>query len=147
MTPEELKELIENELRDGLYEIGEQISQEGMNQYDSSAKMFYAEYDPKYYDREYALEEAAEPILRSFQNGMAIQAGVRLHPEITVTNHDPAEYVFQGAFDQGIHGTSQIYVGEPGKDKMEGWHNWVSSRLKEMVKNNFSRRLKKIRKK
>lgn len=73
---------------------------------------FYDDYDPRYYDRSYELYSVISRI-EPYEIDNGYRCGIKITPTLKFTDHDPGDYVFQGAFDLGFHGTSDIWVTEP----------------------------------
>lgn len=73
---------------------------------------FYDDYDPKSYLRSGALYGAFKITVMNVDGKGWVDVDVS--PEYMKANyHDPTDYVFNGAYELGIHGTSKIKVTSP----------------------------------
>lgn len=127
MTSEEIQKDIEEKIKKALHQAAEQIAEDTQDLYDSTIDWFYDEYSPKYYNRSYDLYKTCKKVIG--QTGDGIYAGIRLNPQKIHPTHDSPEYVFKGAFEMGIHGTSSIFVGEPGSDEMDRLYEHYKKRI------------------
>jgi hypothetical protein len=76
---------------------------------------FYADYQPKEYERNFSLFVGAgglEGIPVHKINKNTWEFGIRQTGNIQ-TNHDPSDYVYEGAMIFGYHGTSKIAISSP----------------------------------
>ena len=108
--------------------IGKVILKDTTKKYKSVIDEFYGEYTPKKYDRMWDLVNTYDEVLDV--GSTSVTAGITLNPGVISPSHDSPEYVFTGAFEMGIHGTSSIMVGSPGKGKMDSWSNQYFAKLK-----------------
>ena len=127
MTPEEIQRDIENKVKTALRGAAEQIAEDTQELYDSTIDWFYDEYEPRSYNRSYDFYKACKKVMGAAGDG--IYAGIRLNPKAIHPTHDPKEYVFKGGFEMGIHGTSSIFVGEPGSDEMDRLYEHYKKRI------------------
>ena len=127
MTLEQIIADVKAKMASGLAKAADIIAEDTEEQYKSVFDTFYGEYDPKEYARSYSLYNTSNQVKQV--SGTSLTAGIRLNPGATVTTHDSPDYVFAGAFGMGIHGTSAIMVGVPGRSTMDRW----SENYKEYV--------------
>lgn len=132
MTAEGLAAAVEAIIVSRLANVAEQIADDAKDEYDSVIDTFYGEYSPSRYARNYDMYNASERVSESF--GKGIRAGVKLNPGALSPNHDSSEYVYSGAFGMGIHGTSAIMVGSPGRTTMDSWYESYKGYLPAIVR-------------
>ena len=116
----------------GLAKAAQIISNDTDEQYQTVIRAFYGEYSPIRYHRYDSLYNTSDRVAES--SSTSLRAGITLNPGATETNHDSPEYVFVGAFGMGIHGTSSIMVGTPGRTTMDSWYEHYKGWLPVIVR-------------
>jgi hypothetical protein len=121
MTPEGLEKIIQEKVSEAIKNAAGEIIEQAKTIYDLTVDRFYSDYDPRKYVRSYGIYNAAEEYYVDLGDGF--EAGIKTNPSnIGSYYHDPADYVFNGAFGLGFHGTSDIWVTEPSSDQfMRKW--------------------------
>lgn len=133
MTGEELQKIVEDKIRDRLVGAAHEIIDRTNETYNRVIDIFYDDYDPNYYARSYSFYNTVHDHYVQLDDGF--EAGITTDASGVVTTHDPGEYVFNGGFGLGIHGTSQIYRGKPGNRTMVKWQKlFTANILPEIVK-------------
>ncbi len=120
-----LRAKVEAGIATAMPEIGKRILKDTTEKYKSVIDEFYGEYTPKKYDRMWDLVNTYDEVLDV--GSTSVTVGITLNPGAISPSHDSPEYVFSGAFGMGIHGTSSIMVGSPGRGKMDSWHEQYST--------------------
>lgn len=77
-----------------------------------SIQYFYEDYVPFFYRRYDSLYGTTTKIA-PYWNGKGVTCGLHISSDGVVTNHDSSDYVFTGAMEMGVHGTSFIATTAP----------------------------------
>lgn len=134
MDANALQELIQKKVSEAIKKAADEIITETQKAYELCIDVFYEEYDPRFYGRSYGLYNASEDYYADLGDGF--EAGIKTNPSaIGSYYHDPADYVFHGAFGLGYHGTSQIFVGKrSGSKYMNMWRRAFYKKLPGLLR-------------
>lgn len=139
-----LKEVFEN-MKQAIVEIkekvpqraGERLAKEVPHVIERAMTEFYFSYAPEKYNRTLGLYNGiSDGVFCSIdRNKFELTVSSDMIPD---HKHDSGEYIFNGAFEQGIHGTSEIFVStppwkiyEPKLEKM--YENFIENELDKIL--------------
>lgn len=120
ITEAEILELV----KDQIMEYANKVVDEFHSISQETIQYFYGDYVPFYYSRADSLYGTVTKIYPRW-TGKGAVCGLHISSGGVVTNHDSSDYVFTGAMEMGVHGTSLIATTAPSP--METIMNYYNS--------------------
>lgn len=106
-------------------EVANEINEELVSKARGVLSDFYADYSPKYYKRTGGVFGLYTDNTFKKTGKLSYRVGVKFSSGALGGHKDPADYLFHGIFDMGLHGTSQIAVMSPSPNTI--MENFINS--------------------
>lgn len=93
-------------------QAGKRLAKEAPKIIENAMNQFYLAYNPETYNRTYGLFDGVISGINCRTEGSTFIISVT-SDFIPDHLHDSGDYIFMGAFEQGIHGNSSIFISTP----------------------------------